>query len=255
MDRAHTSANFCGGFHFGITCYGRDFWKVFGAAEAEYLFEIQEAAKSVSSGRNLLERTNSSKKTMGTAVETMATSSPFAKSKGETNLCKAASETTAAIADMVENFSKFTFTVPVRVPEKVEEEEEEEEEEMLSKCECCGLAEECTRAYMEQTKETFCDHFVCGLCSEAVKEESRRLGPKNNADMEEALLSHMKVCIKFNTFTRADPAAHLATVMRQILRRSVELGATPRPKGRLWQRTGLSKSETFCARGQRKSLP
>jgi len=174
------------------------------------------------------------------------------------NLCKAASDTTittttsAAIADMVENLSKFSFTVPVTV-QQPEKEGGEEEEEILTKCECCGLAEECTSAYIEQTKKIFCGHFVCGLCSEAVKEESRRLGPE--AGMEDALLSHMKICIKFNTFTRADPAAHLAMAMRQILRRSVELGGTPRPKGRLWQRTALSRSETFTARGQRKSLP
>ncbi|KAH8975659.1 hypothetical protein BDL97_01G169900 [Sphagnum fallax] len=208
---------------------------------------------------------------MGTAVETiMTTCSPFVNSKGGgggacghtemKTLCKAASDTaatttttSAAIADMVENLSKFTFTVPVTVQQPEKEGGEEEEEEILTKCECCGLAEECTSAYIEQTKKIFCGHFVCGLCSEAVKEESRRLGPE--AGMEDALLSHMKVCIKFNTFTRADPAAHLAMAMRQILRRSVELGETPRPKGRLWQRTALSRSETFTVRGQRKSLP
>ncbi|CAM6008405.1 unnamed protein product [Sphagnum balticum] len=234
---------------------------------------------------------------MGTAVETMtqakvATSTtPFAKAKGsaaagtcssgsgselkksQSSLRKAASDTTAtgvaAMADnMVETFSQFSLTVP-------EEEEEEEEEdssssrEIVSKCECCGLAEECTAAYMEKTKALFCGRFVCGLCSEAVKEERRRLGGGGGGGdsddaaaapgMEEALFSHMKVCIKFNTSTRADPAAHLASAMRQILRRSVEqLGVTPsRPmRDRLWQRSGLSRSETFSARGQRNlSLP
>jgi len=243
---------------------------------------------------------------MGTAVKTMmqakvATSTtPFAKAKGSataaaagtcssgsgselkkshSSLRKAASDTTttgvAAMADnMVDTFSQFSLTV-------TEEEEEEEEEEdsssssreIVSKCECCGLAEECTAAYMEKTKALFCGRFVCGLCSEAVKEERRRLGGgggggRGGGDsddaaaapgMEEALFSHMKVCIKFNTSTRADPAAHLATAMRQILRRSVEqLGVTPsRPmRDRLWQRSGLSRSETFSARGQRNlSLP
>jgi len=174
--------------------------------------------------------------------------------------------------NMVETFSQFSLTV-------TEEEEEEEEDsssssrEIVSRCECCGLAEECTAAYMEKTKALFCGRFVCGLCSEAVKEERRRLGGGGGGGggggdsddaatapgMEEALFSHMKVCIKFNTSTRADPAAHLATAMRQILRRSVEqLGVTPsRPmRDRLWQRSGLSRSETFSARGQRNlSLP
>ncbi len=84
--------------------------------------------------------------------------------------------------------------------------------------------EKCTSMYIEQTNKIFCDHFLCGLCLEAMKEESRQLGMEAN---------HMKVCIKFNTFT-------LAMVMCQILHCSVERGATPKPKGRLWQRTALS---------------
>ncbi|CAK9872012.1 unnamed protein product [Sphagnum jensenii] len=232
---------------------------------------------------------------MGTAAETMmqakvATSTtPFAKAKGSaaagtcssgsgselkkshSSLRKAASDTTttgvAAMADnMVETFSQFSLTV---TEEEEEEDSSSSSREIVSKCECCGLAEECTAAYMEKTKALFCGRFVCGLCSEAVKEERRRLGGGGGGGdsddaatapgMEEALFSHMKVCIKFNTSTRADPAAHLATAMRQILRRSVEqLGVTPsRPmRDRLWQRSGLSRSETFSARGQRNlSLP
>lgn len=96
--------------------------------------------------------------------------------------------------------------------------------------------EECTSTYIEQTKKIFSNHFLCGLCLEAMKEENRQLGLK--AGMEDALLSHMKICIKFNTFT-------LAMVMCQILHCNVELGATPKPKGRLWQRTALFKNEIF----------
>jgi hypothetical protein len=69
-----------------------------------------------------------------------------------------------------------------------------------------------------------------------MKEESRQLGMK--ASMEDALLSRMKICIKFNTFT-------LAMVMCQILHCNVELGVTPKPKGHLWQQTVLSKNEFF----------
>ncbi len=208
------------------------------------------------------------------AAGTCSSGSGSELKKSHSSLRKAASDTTttgvAAMADnMVQTFSQFSLTVP----EEEEEEEEEEDSsspsrEIVSKCECCGLAEECTAAYMEKTKALFCGRFVCGLCSEAVKEERRRLGGGGGGDsddaaaapgMEEALFSHMKLCIKFNTSTRADPAAHLATAMRQILRRSVEqLGVTPsRPmRDRLWQRSGLSRSETFSARGQRNlSLP
>jgi hypothetical protein len=95
--------------------------------------------------------------------------------------------------------------------------------------------------YIEQTKKIFCDHFLCGLCLEATKEESRQLGLE--ASMEDALLSHMKICIKFNTFI-------LTMVMYQNLHRNVELGAIPKPKGRLWQQTAFSKNEIFITRGQ-----
>lgn len=151
------------------------------------------------------------------------------------------------IAEIVESLSKFTFTVPAV------KEEPEEEQEYMAKCECCGLLEECTPGYVARMKATFCGKLVCGLCGEAVKEERMRMGPETS--MEDALCAHMKICFKFNTFTRQDPAAELAQAMRQILRRSIELGAPAKPKGQLWQRAGLSRSETFSSRGGRKSIP
>lgn len=151
------------------------------------------------------------------------------------------------IAELVESLSKFTFTVPAV------KEEPEEEQEYMAKCECCGLTEECTPGYVARMKATFCGKLVCGLCGEAVKEERMQMGPQTS--MEDALAAHMKICFKFNTFTRQDPAKDLAQAMRQILRRSIELGAPTKPKGQLWQRAGLSRSETFSSRGGRKSLP
>lgn len=151
------------------------------------------------------------------------------------------------IAEIVESLSKITFTVPAV------KEEPEEEQEYMAKCECCGLLEECTPGYVARMKATFCGKLVCGLCGEAVKEERMRMGPETS--MEDALCAHMKICFKFNTFTRQDPAADLARAMRQILRRSIELGAPAKPKGQLWQRAGLSRSETFSSRGNRKSIP
>lgn len=192
----------------------------------------------------------SNESNMGTAqVELMAPATTFVKAQSfkERHLCKAQSESTD-IAEIVESLSKFTFTVPVQAVQ----EEKEEEREYMAKCECCGLLEECTPAYVSRVKAIFCNRLVCGLCAEAVKEERFRMGPKTA--MEDALTAHMKICYKFNTFTRQDPAADLAMAMRQILRRSIELGATPKPKGRLWQRAGLSRSETFSTRSQRKSL-
>ena len=151
------------------------------------------------------------------------------------------------IAEIVESLSKITFTVP-SVKEEVDE-----DEEYMAKCECCGLMEECTQGYVARMKATFCGKLVCGLCGEAVKEERMRMGPQTS--MEDALAAHMKICFKFNTFTRQDPAKDLADAMRQILRRSIEIGAPTKPKGQLWQRAGLSRSETFSSRGGRNSLP
>lgn len=139
------------------------------------------------------------------------------------------------IADIVESLSKFTFAVPAV-------DEAEEEQEYMAKCECCGLIEECTPGYVARMKETFCGRLVCGLCGEAVKEERLRMGPETS--MDDAVCAHMKICLNYNSFTRQDPAAHLAQAMCQILR-SIDSGAPLRPRGRLWSRAGLSRSETF----------
>lgn len=199
------------------------------------------------------------RRNMGTAQVELMTMSPvctfvrpksFVKSQSfkEHHLRKTLSQPTESsrddIAEIVESLSKFTFTV---------KEEAEEEQEYMAKCECCGLLEECTPGYVARMKATFCGKLVCGLCGEAVKEERMRMGPETS--MEDALCAHMKICFKFNTFTRQDPAADLAQAMRQILRRSIELGAPAKPKGQLWQRAGLSRSETFSSRGVRKSIP
>ncbi|RZR92114.1 hypothetical protein BHM03_00020366 [Ensete ventricosum] len=74
------------------------------------------------------------------------------------------------------------------------------------KCECCGMAQDCTRIYIERIKEFFCGHWVCGLCSEAVKEE-KRLRPA--VAMEDALRAHMTLCKRFNS-SRLNPQLSLA---------------------------------------------
>ncbi|KAE9615287.1 hypothetical protein Lalb_Chr04g0253651 [Lupinus albus] len=38
-------------------------------------------------------------------------------------------------------------------------------------CDCCGLTEECTQAYIERIRERYNGKWVCGLCAEAVKDE------------------------------------------------------------------------------------
>ncbi len=105
--------------------------------------------------------------------------------------------------------------------------------------------EKCTSMYIEQNKKIFLQPFFMWLVFRNYK-GSKQLGM--DANLEDAPLSHMKVCIKFNTFT-------LVMVMCQILHSSVQLGATPKPKSHLWQRTTLSKNEIFITWRLWKNFP
>lgn len=102
------------------------------------------------------------------------------------------------------------------------------ETELMESCECCGLAEECTRSYVARVRAVFCGRYICGLCAEAVKEEQGR--SKSEVTIEEALSAHMNVCSQFKHAARADPLVQLANVaelMRQILRKSSDGGSSP----------------------------
>ncbi|XP_008795137.1 uncharacterized protein LOC103710968 [Phoenix dactylifera] len=85
-----------------------------------------------------------------------------------------------------------------------------------AKCECCGMSEECTPGYIHRVREKFSGKWICGLCSEAVKEEVE----KNGGRLDEALNSHMSVCVTFNRIERRQPVLFQAEAMREILRRS-----------------------------------
>ncbi|KAK6944407.1 Protein of unknown function DUF1677, plant [Dillenia turbinata] len=58
-------------------------------------------------------------------------------------------------------------------------------------CECCGLFEACTRAYIHHIKSQMNGKWVCGLCSEAIIEESHKLGTARDVSCEEALHAHI----------------------------------------------------------------
>ncbi|XP_073116125.1 uncharacterized protein [Elaeis guineensis] len=92
------------------------------------------------------------------------------------------------------------------------------EAEMVE-CELCGMSEECSPTYISRIKEFFCGKWVCGLCSEAVKELVKRTPALT---MEEAMESHMALCKKFNSTTRLNPKLSLAGAMRDIARKSSE---------------------------------
>ncbi|KAI4317857.1 hypothetical protein L6164_025688 [Bauhinia variegata] len=81
------------------------------------------------------------------------------------------------------------------------------------KCECCGLKEDCTQDYISEVKAKFDGKWLCGLCSEAVRDEVSR-GKKLSA-MDEAVKAHMSFCRKF----KSNPAVLVADGMRQMLRR------------------------------------
>ncbi|KAH7675183.1 hypothetical protein IHE45_08G121400 [Dioscorea alata] len=86
------------------------------------------------------------------------------------------------------------------------------------KCECCGLREDCTQEYIRGVRANFEGKWLCGLCSEAVRDEAIRSGGRKDQlhhAMDEALQEHITFCTKF----RANPAVLVADGMRQMLRR------------------------------------
>ncbi|XP_030509547.2 uncharacterized protein LOC115724203 [Cannabis sativa] len=85
----------------------------------------------------------------------------------------------------------------------------------LAKCECCGLKEDCTQDYITDVKSKFDGKWLCGLCSEAVRDEVSRGKSSLSFGMEEAVKAHMSFCRKF----KSNPAVRVADGMRQMLRR------------------------------------
>ncbi|KAJ4760421.1 DUF1677 family protein [Rhynchospora pubera] len=80
-------------------------------------------------------------------------------------------------------------------------------------CECCGLKEDCTKGYISQVKSNFEDTWLCGLCSEAVRDELCR-GP-SVCDLKDAMRAHMSFCRR----TGVSPAMAVAEGVRQMLKR------------------------------------
>ncbi|KAB2611262.1 hypothetical protein D8674_019294 [Pyrus ussuriensis x Pyrus communis] len=95
-----------------------------------------------------------------------------------------------------------------------------------AKCECCGMSEECTPEYIDRVRDKFLGKWICGLCSEAVKEEVE----KNGGNKEEALNSHISACVKFNNYSRAYPVLFQAEAMREMLKKSKSDGTGMRAK-------------------------
>uniref|UniRef100_J3MEZ4 DUF1677 family protein n=1 Tax=Oryza brachyantha TaxID=4533 RepID=J3MEZ4_ORYBR len=93
-----------------------------------------------------------------------------------------------------------------------------------ARCECCGMSEECTPAYIGAVRQRFSGRWVCGLCAAAVTEEAG----KNGGEREAALRAHTAVCKRFNGFGRTHPVLFQAEAMREILRKRSKLGPRSR---------------------------
>ncbi|KAK6927346.1 Protein of unknown function DUF1677, plant [Dillenia turbinata] len=90
-------------------------------------------------------------------------------------------------------------------------------------CECCGLIEDCTPNYIAKVKDSFSGKWVCGLCSEAVKEKLKQISTSTGtSNAEEALKSHKDFCQSYNTTTRLNPKLSLTSAMRDIAKKSFE---------------------------------
>lgn len=103
------------------------------------------------------------------------------------------------------------------------------------KCYCCGLMEECTLAYIARVRERYQGRWICGLCAEAVKDESLR--SERDITTDEALKRHMMFCQQFRSSTPPHNSTHhLILAMKQLLLRTLDSprkdGLTCRPLGR-----------------------
>ncbi|XP_042512560.1 uncharacterized protein LOC122087472 [Macadamia integrifolia] len=91
----------------------------------------------------------------------------------------------------------------------------------FAKCDCCGLTEECTPAYIARVRERYQGRWICGLCAEAVKDESFRSDRLITA--EEALHRHMNFCKNFRSSSPpTNPTEHLISAVKQLLRKSLD---------------------------------
>lgn len=90
-----------------------------------------------------------------------------------------------------------------------------------AKCECCGMSEEYTPEYIKRVREKYLGKWICGLCSEAVKEEME----KNGGLCKEALETHMSHCVRFNKLGRAYPVLCQAQAMREIFKKNSRIRA------------------------------
>lgn len=106
-----------------------------------------------------------------------------------------------------------------------------------AKCECCDMCDEFTPEYIAKVRDLYFGKWICGLCSEAVKEEM----VKNGGNKEAALEAHMNSCLLFNNFGRKNPVLYQAEAMREMLRKSYARGARAKSTSPRDHKMGLRK--------------
>ncbi|MCD7465160.1 hypothetical protein HAX54_000711 [Datura stramonium] len=113
-------------------------------------------------------------------------------------------------------------------------------EVQFAKCECCGLTEECTEAYIARVRERNQGRWICGLCAEAVKDEMVRSSPDRRIGRDEALNRHMTFCKKFRAKSLPpSPTDELISTVKQLLLRSLDA-----PRSNPMSRGGLVRSQS-----------
>lgn len=92
---------------------------------------------------------------------------------------------------------------------------------VVAKCDCCGLTEECTEAYIKHVRDRYSGRWICGLCAEAVKDEAAR--SERMIGTEEAMNRHMNFCKKFKKLSPPENSAEeLISAVKQLLLRSLD---------------------------------
>ncbi|GMI97974.1 hypothetical protein like AT5G25840 [Hibiscus trionum] len=110
-------------------------------------------------------------------------------------------------------------------------------------CECCGMSEECTPEYINQIRAKFSGKLVCGLCAEAINEETE----KNGGKRDEALIEHISVCVRFNRFGRTHPVLYQAEAMREMLKKSSGVrGKSMSPRDKSGPKKGGIERSSSC---------
>lgn len=101
---------------------------------------------------------------------------------------------------------------------------EDQDDVGFAECACCGLTEECTSIYLASVQNRYGGRWICGLCAEAVEEETCRSAPLIST--EEALQRQTSFYLRFRS--QVDATDHLIAIVRRLLRLSRGLKVAPR---------------------------